>query len=274
MKKRLLSITFVFTFAFAGSYFGLQLALWGLCDTFRIKSIQSTLTPSCKWETRAVDYPKEIFTQPYHYLTHGSQSYIFESEDGRYVIKFFRHNRFRTTHMAGLPSFLQQIHEERRLEKEVKREELFASCLLAYNELKEECGLLYMHLNKTTHLKKTLLIYDSLRNPYALNLDEFEFFVQKRGEPLIVRLSRKEEAASALQQISALLIKRFKKGIDDHDPVLQKNTGFCGETPLFLDIGSFYRNDYLKNGDHSQIIHNMTRKLKRYTLDPQIINLL
>lgn len=264
MKKRALSVVLLFVFAFAASFFGLQLALWGLSDRFSEKNIHSNLAFSPKRNTKIVDYPKEIFTQPYYYLTKGSQSYVFVSEDNRFVIKFFRHNRYRTPLLPSLPAFLEEIQQNKAKKKQNELQVHLQSCKLAFEELQEECGLIYMHLNKSDHLKTILLVHDALKRPYTLDLDQLEFFVQKRGEPLLNSLER-GDVYHAMQAISKLLSRRLAKGIDDHDPVLQKNTGFSGNTPLFLDIGSFYRNDRLKDASlHYQLVFDMTRKLKRY----------
>jgi len=261
MRKKLLLGFSIFLIGFGTAYFGLIFATDKLADGFLESHIYSTLKPDPKWKVENHSYPQEIFEQPYHYLSRGSQNYVFESEDGLYVIKFFRHNRFRTSNFCCGPSFLQEMQKSSLEEKTAKQLELFSSCHLAFCKLREECGLIYMHLNKSHHLNKRLLIYDRLKRGYVVNLDEVEFFIQKRAEPLMQRLSHADTQKS-MEAIALLIKKRIEKGIDDHDPVLQKNTGFVGNQPIFLDIGSFYQNAAI-NKDYYQVVFQMTRKLQR-----------
>ncbi len=261
MRKKLLIGFSIFLVGFGIAYFGLIFATHKLADGFIESHIYSDLKPDPRWQVENNSYPKEIFEQPYHYLSHGSQNYVFESEDRRYVIKFFRQNRFRTSKLCNGPSFLQERQKSSLQEKTKKQQELFSSCHLAFCKLQEECGLIYMHLNKSNHLKKQLLIYDGLKRGYVVNLDDVEFFIQKRAEPLMERLTDADSQKS-MEAIVLLLKKRIERGIDDHDPVLQKNTGFVGHEPIFIDIGSFYQNPQI-NKDYYQVVFQMTRKLQR-----------
>ncbi len=64
--------------------------------------------------------PSDLFTQRFTYLAKGGQCYAFISEDGRYILKFFRKN-----------SVLLQT---------------YASAQLAAETLGKETGLLHSHL--------------------------------------------------------------------------------------------------------------------------------
>src|SRR3569832_1589228 len=64
---------------------------------FTVLRITSNLTYHPEWETASLspaqeDEIKTLLNQPYTYLNKGVQSFVFASEDGRYVIKFFRHD--------------------------------------------------------------------------------------------------------------------------------------------------------------------------------------
>lgn len=74
---------------------------------------------------------------------------------------------------------------------------------------------------------------DKLGRKFSLALDELSFFIQKRAR-MPLALSEEERA-----KIASLIAARDAKGITDEDCVLEKNIGFLGEQPLFIDIGQF-----------------------------------
>lgn len=193
---------------------------------FTIARISSNLVFHPEWEIDASDEErvKKILSQPYRFLGKGAQSFAFASEDGEYVIKFFR-----------------QDH----LKKNSKLAKDFASYKLAYEKLRDETGLLYLHLNKTTHLNQTLDLIDKISIHHSINLDEYEFLVQKRAVPVYEAMKqwidqgKISDAKVALDALFQLLKTRSNRGIYDKDPDLNTNFGFIGTTPIQFDIGRF-----------------------------------
>lgn len=115
--------------------------------------------------------------------------------------------------------------------------------------MREETGLLFLHLNKTNHLKKTLTIYDRLNIAHQIDLDQVEFLVQKRADlvyPCIDTIAKREGLESAKGAISSLvqlLELRCQRGIFDKDPDLNTNFGFIGKQAVQIDIGRFRHDD-------------------------------
>lgn len=185
---------------------------------------------------------KNIFTQPFNYLGKGAQTYVFVSADGRYVLKFFRHlNKYGT-----LLDFLPFAPIQKTVEKRKRRQEKdFTSYKLAFKELQKETGLVYLHLNPTTHLKTEVILYDKIRVQYKLPLDKMGFIVQKRAAPFYPTLERWiekgqiEEAKAALKELVRLLGLKQLKGIFDKDPNLRTNFGFLDLNPIQIDVGRF-----------------------------------
>ncbi len=225
-------------------------------DGFALYKICSSLSYCSDWETTpssSQDNEGEIaaiFDQPFYYLAKGAQSYVFASADGQTVIKFFRIYHLRPPlwlTALQLPLPLQPYKIRKMLEKRLELEKDFLSYKIAFQELKDETGLLYLHLNKTNHLKKSLTIYDKIGIAYQLDLDQMEFLIQKRASlvfPSITRLVSTEGPDAAKEAISALvklLVKRCEKGIFDKDPDLNTNFGFLHKTPVQIDIGRFRR---------------------------------
>ena len=247
---------FLLIFGVSATLFAL--GAWRLSDGFTLSKMTAPLSYSAKWE---VDAPpaldtRAILAQPFYYMGKGSQSFVFESLDRQYVLKFFRLNRYRLPafqEKLPLPPFLSAIQQQRIDEKWRKREKLFESCTLAYNQLKQESGLVYVHLNKTTNLTLQVEIYDNLRRKHVIAIDEYAFMLQKRGEQVYPYLSRllkegkKEEARRALMSLSSLLSERMAKNIADGDAEIHKNAGFRNGEALFLDVGQFRREHSVEN---------------------------
>src|SRR6266567_3530070 len=67
----------------------------GPTRSFALCKISSSLPPNKEWETAPLEGESErelerALCQPYHFLSKGAQAFVFKSEDGRYVIKFFK----------------------------------------------------------------------------------------------------------------------------------------------------------------------------------------
>jgi hypothetical protein len=222
-------------------------------DGFALYKICSSLPFNREWEPSSPQAPKElsrIFDQPFYYLAKGAQSYVFASQDGQTVIKFFRIYHLRPPawlSALSLPPALQPYKISKMIEKRKDLNKDFLSYKIAYEEMKEKTGLIYLHLNKTSHLKKRLTIYDKIGIAHELDLDGMEFLVQKKATlvyPAIDALMKSEGPEAAKEAIGALvrlLLFRCEKGIFDKDPDLNTNFGFLGSKPVQIDIGRFCR---------------------------------
>lgn len=245
-----------------------RIALWTACagglvllqrfchqqtDGFSRYKISSKLHFHSDWEVPPLDQSEKeqlsaILDQPYHYLAKGAQSYVFLSEDGNYVIKFFRiyhlQPPFWITHLKW-PWLLQSYRLNKIAQKAQELHKDFASYKIAYDLMREETGLVYLHLNKTDSLQKSLTFYDKIGIEHHVELDQMEFLVQKRADLVYPALAKMveseglESAQVALTHLVDLLCLRSKKGIRDKDPDLNTNFGFIGQTPLQIDVGRF-----------------------------------
>ncbi|MBS0606259.1 MAG: hypothetical protein KF898_07985 [Parachlamydiales bacterium] len=252
IKKKMLKRLVLWS-ACAGGLILLQRFCHQQTDGFSRYKISSNLTFQPEWETprlslREQESLSKILNQPYRYLAKGAQSYVFLSDDGKYVLKFFRiyhlQPPFWVTHLRW-PWFLQSYKMDKILKKLDELHKDFASYKIAHDELKEETGIVYLHLNKTDYLKQTLTFYDKIGIKHQVALDQMEFLVQKRAELVYPALAKMveseglENAKDALSQLVSLLCLRCQKGIHDKDPDLNTNFGFIGHTPLQIDVGRF-----------------------------------
>ena len=192
---------------------------------------------------------KKVFAQKFKYLDCGGQSFVFVSEDHQYVIKFFKHRHFRKPYSFLLRMPLPGILELSRLCKlnkalfKLKRD--FTSYKLAYDELQEETGLIYLHLNKGTDLNQSIQIVDKIGIEHTVDLDNIEFIVQRRAQLLYSRIHELMEkgdihgAKQVLHAILEVIVSRCKKGIFDEDPRIHNNLGLLDQKAIFIDIGRF-----------------------------------
>ncbi|MCB1071680.1 MAG: hypothetical protein KDK96_01110 [Chlamydiia bacterium] len=207
---------------------------------FTLKKITSNYEPSEKWEvtpTLSEETLLKILDQPYIYLGSGNHTYAFESFDGKFVIKFFKQK-----HMRIQTPFLSQAKIEKRKNE---REESFNSYIIAYTHLKEETGLLFLHLNKTNHLGISLKLIDQHGTSTEINLDEMEFLIQKRASlafdylGTLIEHGAYGDALIGIRSLLNVVAKRNQMGIYDKDLQFFKNFGFINGQAVEIDIGEY-----------------------------------
>lgn len=224
-------------------------------DGFSVARIHSDLPFNPAWETQALSPEKKeellsIFHQKFHYLGVGGQCYAFASEDGHYVIKFFKHKirkPFSFFYRTSLPKPFEKSRLKKWNKALYKLNRDFTSYKIAYEDLPEETGLLFIHLNKSSDLQRSATIVDKLGIAHTIALDEIEFIVQKRATmayTFIEELMAKGNTAAAKKAMHSILdviVSRCKKGIFDEDARIHRNFGFIDSKPIFIDVGRFRR---------------------------------
>jgi hypothetical protein len=218
---------------------------------FSVKKITSSFTYNPDW---AIDEPpqdqlKPIFDQKYKYLASGSQSYAFVSQDGKYVVKFFRMKHL-------IPSIRDYLNPGRLEHRKQNLLSIFGAHKLAYEELKEDSGLVYLHLNKTDHLNTKLHATDKFGRSYEIDLDKTEFVVQKKAELIFDKIKRllnqgdRLGANRAILSMLQLVRRQLDQGIVDEDKAVKNNYGFVDDQPIHLDIGRLHYGQKPKDYDH------------------------
>jgi len=200
-------------------------------DGFTIHAIQSIFPSDPQWNVSFADKPPlefhTILNQSFRYLAKGAQCYVFISEDGQYVLKFFN-----------------QVLYKRKGQEERNKD--FLSYTIAYDHFREETGLVYLHLApEQTPLKKITLI-DRLNIAHDIELGSLEFLLQKRAHLAVSSITtamiahKEDDAKKVLNALFDLTRKRLEKGILDRDPNITKNLGILEDKALQIDVGRFY----------------------------------
>jgi len=195
---------------FALAYYFSDLATWGFTIA-RLRTTQSLGAVS------GID-PHPILNQKFYLKDQGGQSYVFISADEKYVLKFFKD--------MPRPWIPFKNYQQKKLGKLIRT---LKGYQLAFDKLKEETGLLYLHLSPTeTALPTTLVDRISIEHP--IDLSSVYFVLQKRASPI---------STFNLDQVSTLLQKRAACHIADHDPRLYDNLGWIDGQLVFIDPGRF-----------------------------------
>lgn len=220
---------------------------------FTVCNITSDFTYDPKWELTDLSDTeknslKEILSQKFSYLGKGCQSYVFASEDGKYVLKFVKYQRFRPQEWLNYFASIPAVDRYRlaKIEKKQKKlDMLFSSWKLAYEKLKDETGLVFVHLNKSNDLQQRITIYDKMGFKHELDTDKMEFLLQKRAKmlcPTITSLEEEgqsEKAQALLDRLLSMILSEYDRGLADNDHALMQNTGVYEGQPLHIDVGQF-----------------------------------
>ena len=236
------------------------------CDRpkgFTLKKVTSSYPTEKCWDVQN-DLSKEELTKllegPYHYLGSGNHTYAFESPDRKAVIKFFKQKHMR------VQSPLITVKTKKRRAKE--REESFSSYKLAFERLREETGLLYLHLNQTHHLNKKLTLLDQHGDKVIVNLDDMEFLIQKKATLAFDHLEKLfsegayDKALISIRSLFNLIAKRNMLGIYDRDLQFFKNFGFIDNDAIEIDIGEF-RLDQSIHTTYEEL-HELSHQIKDF----------
>ncbi len=224
----------------------------------------------------SLDFPSEVFCEPFYYLGRGAQSFVFESEDKKTVLKFYRFpshlRRFSWTHHPW--GYLFSSSRKKTKAYNLKRLELsFHSFFLAAHLLEDETGVQYVHLQPTTHLCQKAHLIDRIGCHYHLPLDSVAFVVQKRGIPFLSHFKHqleegnREECKQMLVSLIDLIQHRCAYNISDLDNMDHDNYGWLNGQAIHLDIGRFQEKENLSHPLNTrEEILRVTHPLTAYLL--------
>lgn len=217
--------------------------------------------------------------QIFRYLGHGKQMTAYLSSDGKYVLKLFNPRKIlkreaffdaeKLIHFCSL-KWLNSAH----FKKEERLRRLFARYQIAAKELKEETGIVWVHLHPGTRLGKKAIIYDKGGSICFLNLDDAPFALQYKVELAAEKLSSAlqnqdlQAQSSLLQAMIAFFSKRAAKGYTDRIQTFHNNYGFLEGRLIQIDPGRICYSSEVEQ--HPQ--EEMNRILNSFYCDwPQFI---
>ncbi|MDN3507210.1 MAG: hypothetical protein P0S96_08290 [Simkaniaceae bacterium] len=229
-------------------------------EGFTLGKIHSPFEKCCLWNIEELpayekQEVKKILSQDFNYLGSGAQCYAFQSADGDYVLKFFKMKHLipkKWLKLIPLPWLAQ--YRFNKIDKRVLRQhELFTSYKIAYEELKEETGMVYIHLNKSKDFGLKVKLFDRMRNCFTANLDDYEFILQKRAQLVhdrirsLIQKGKREEVVEVIHQLLSHVVLQCKKGFIDRDSGISHNYGFVGDKVVHFDAGRVAQDENAKN---------------------------
>lgn len=246
-------------------------------DGFQIVRITSDIPAEENWETSPSDLNalQSIFAQAFRYLDSGGQSYAFLSQDGRIVLKFFKMHHLRQypwLQSIPLPSFLDKFRQAALIYQRQRLERVFSSCKIAHDELKEETGVLHLHLNPNPELEALRVqIVDKIGIAHTIDLSHVPFVLQYRADNAFKTLRRHlkqqdlDAAKHVVKEIVDFLQLRYRKGIKDLDPAPRRNIGLLENRAIAIDIGSFFHPKEPMSSEEAKLgLIQDTRRMRKW----------
>lgn len=221
---------------------------------FNPKLIESTFASRKEWEVKITpDHEKFFYVvcqQTLKWLAHGMQAVAFETQDEKYVVKFFLLGRLRDDEDRGFfRNLFSRETREKRQQRLLHREEIFSSSKMCFEELQEETGIVYVHLNKTKDKIHSVKLVDKYGQSHHIRGDDSSFLVQKKARYLIPTIDglmekgKVEEAKACVDRVFDLLLSLAKKGFVDGDDALIRNNniGLTNDKAIYIDTGHLFR---------------------------------
>lgn len=210
---------------------------------------------------------KNILSQKFYYFKRGRQSFVFESEDKKYVIKFINKSNI------FYPAFLEYFSFIKILKKSLKRKDkryflTFDSMKLSFDNLKEEAALLHFLIKEKKLSNKKICLISKYKNPFFVDADKTIFLIQKKIDPIYFVLKKmhgQNKLEKGLDSFLDLVFTRCKKQILDDDLNVGTNYGFLNEKAKIVDVGKLFFSENLmdKNGIKKEMLKS-TKFLRRW----------
>ncbi|MDE3046192.1 MAG: hypothetical protein KGJ02_06070 [Verrucomicrobiota bacterium] len=225
------------------------IALWRT-DGFSPELIESPLlstpdTGSTQWE-----WPIR-----FRYLGRGRQMFAFESEDGKYVLKFFNRHNLEVPWYLKLPISLPYWQKQR--ERWTEKMRIYPeSYRLAIAYLPQETGLLQVHMGSSSVSYPVVEIRDRPSATYLVDLNHVPFVLQKKGSGSFLKalLTAREEGNlnQVLDAFLAFHAKRIHCLVGDQDRDIKRNYCWEGDHPLYIDPARFFYDPTLQDSERIQ----------------------
>ena len=223
---------------------------------------------------------EKILKQKFVYLSYGGQMTVYESEDGLYVLKFFNpRSVLKEDWFHRWPKLMRinswkwisntYLHQKERLEK------YFHRTAMSYNDLKDEAGLIYIHIDPGTSIDQTVELQDKEGTTHHFKLDSTPFVLQRKVEltrPYLDRMRHEGRLKEAGKKIYSLFLIRAQKGYKDPFQAVAKNFGFIDEKFVQFDTGRIRKDEtVLKHPDQEvkRVLNNIKPLLTDY---PELIS--
>ncbi|MBS0604355.1 MAG: hypothetical protein JSS60_04865 [Verrucomicrobia bacterium] len=216
---------------------------------FQLSKIQSNLyieKPPVAANEKEAEFISSLFKQKFRYLGRGLQSFVFLSEDEEYVLKLFNNRYQKKIQLFSLLSSFPLVNHWASMRAQYFDEKLdktFKSYQIAFSEMQDKTGLLYIHLEQTSNLPSHLTVVDPLNICHDIDPNKIGFLIQKKATQVYPALKEYlaqgdiEGAKRALSSLIELFFWKWRHAIADNDPLIRTNYGFVDGKAIQIDVG-------------------------------------
>lgn len=233
---------------------------------FRLGNIDYHWHHAHKWTTNPpsdeqISEIQALMSQKFNYLGKGNQTYAFVSEDGDYVLKFFKFGHLKPPEwLEWLPNFsFVEKYKQSKLSSQHKRlNNNFQGHWIAATYDSENCGLKLVHLTPTNYLNVRATVIDRIGTTHTIDLDTVTFVLQKKVIPAretlksLLNQGNVNEAVKRIGQIFDLYQSDYEKGIFDRDHNVIDNVGFTKERAMRIDVGKLRFDPKMKQKEFNE----------------------
>jgi hypothetical protein len=201
-----------------------------------------------------------VLSQSFHYLAKGRQAFVFESADGKYVLKFFNQKYLQ------MPWYSFFNYKKEKAKRAIRRSYYENSYKIAQQEMGDE--ILYVHLGPA--LLPHISFTDKARHSFTLDLTHLPFVLQKKGVLFYSALDaiyEKEGLAGLNREIDSFVEAvslRISKNIADGDHDVEHNWGYVDGHVFHLDPGRLYLADLSDLGRRNQEWYRATHNFLKW----------
>ncbi len=208
----------------------------------KIPPKHTDITYNANWQTpNSCENIREILNQPYTYLANGNQATVFESQDGKYVVKLIRYPRSIFPWIQSAKFWVAKNIRKKKLQYSLY-EKVDKTCKAAKIALVEGAAFTQVIYCLTCD-QLPITTFITPRKNWHIPLDQYRFVVQKKVTPFDqALLNCKYDPVKMLQHIDSLinlLYTRAAKGIRNTDPNLSTNFGFLHGQAVEIDFGNY-----------------------------------
>lgn len=236
---------------------------------FRIGKMAFDLYFNPAWETapptaHQLELARQITGAPLRYLSHGAQSFVFASEDGKYIVKLFRYDQ----RVHPWREYLRDkvLKKRKRLRHDEKIHRLFCACKIAYEQASDLTGLVYVHLNQTEGLLPEATLKDYLGRTFHLDLNRYRFVIQHRARPIrevlkeAIAAGDQKRVEKLLGSFAHLLGERTRRMIANTDTKVASNFGYLDDQAIEWDFGNYVQTPI----DRAEEIEKFVPQIRRF----------
>jgi hypothetical protein len=240
----------------------ISLFLCFVCAILSLPAAMKRLTHSFHFERLFVELPRnetwsvsnqisledvrQMLSQDFDYLSRGSQSFVFLSQDRSVVLKLFLFDSDEPLMNRLLRALFEKPRNDAFFNRVQKKAiQTMEASKLAYEYLRNETAIVYLHLNPGLDNLPIVNLRGPAWKHRSVPIDSFRFVLQKRANSLNHSLLEayiyqdSQRFFLLIDRLNALLDHRLARSIVNTDPTLFNNFGVICDQLVEIDFGNY-----------------------------------